>query len=99
MLAFILVNVSLMPSCVGLVEWFYKPHGTDVDFLSKGFVSDDHLLQLRTWNSVSLTEISSLDHIVVPTAWQQSQLLLSSSSSTVIHEGIDYDNIVVLKNA
>ena len=47
---------DLFPHCyrIGLVEWFYNPHGSDADFLSFGKVSTDHLLNLRTWNAETL---------------------------------------------
>ena len=84
---------------IGLVEWFYNPYGSDVDFFTNGVVPEDHLLQLRTWNSESLTEISSLDSIVVPTNWQLRQLpVIFRKSATVIHEGIDHEHLSSLKS-
>ena len=41
------------PNCkkIGNIEWFYRPYGSDVDFLNKGSVENDRKLRLRTWNA------------------------------------------------
>ena len=77
---------------IGLVEWFYNPYGSDVDFLPPFDVSLDHTLCLRTWNAETLLEMSSLDKIVTPTEWQKSQFpVFIRDSIQVLHEGIDFD--------
>ena len=60
---------DLFPSAkkVSLFEWYYKPFGSDVDFLPPGNVSLDHQCQLRIWNSEMLLELSSCDVAILPT--------------------------------
>lgn len=80
---------------IGLVEWFYNSTGSDVDFLTGGEPpSINHCARLQIWNSEVLLELSTLDKVVVPTHWQKAQFpSLFRDQLTVIHEGIDYQNL------
>ena len=93
-----------LPDCfpnskkIGNIEWFYRPYGSDVDFLSRGFVEDDRKLRLRTWNAQLLLEAESCDQLVTPTNWQWQQLPSDLQQRTsIIHEGIDFDVLSCLK--
>lgn len=85
---------------IGCVEWFYRPYGSDVDFLRKGAVDDDRKLRLRTWNAQTLLEAEACDVLVTPTRWQFQQFPPEIQSKTqVIHEGIDYDLLSTLRGS
>lgn len=75
----------------GLFEWYYNPHGSDVDFLTDGNVPTDQKLKLKIWNSVALQEFSDCDICITPTAWQRSQFPHSLQTNiTTLHEGVDW---------
>ena len=93
-----------LPDCfpkarkIGCIEWFYRPYGSDVDFLNNGFVEDDRKLRLRTWNAQLLLEAESCECLVTPTQWQWQQLPKDLQSRTkIIHEGIDFEHLAALK--
>ncbi len=75
---------------ISLFEWFYRPRGSDVDFLPPHRVSADHQLRLRTWNAQTLLELAACDQAVVPTRWQRQQFPEHLQDRLqVIHEGVD----------
>ncbi|MCB4406935.1 glycosyltransferase [Synechococcus sp. MU1642] len=83
---------------IGLFEWYYNASGADVDFLRRGPLEPDRALRLRTWNAQTLLEIADCDYGVVPTHWQLNQFPPHLRSRlSVIHEGIDVDNLSLLK--
>jgi len=93
-----------LPDCfpnvkkIGNIEWFYRPYGSDVDFLNNGFVEDDRKLRLRTWNAQLLLEAESCDVLITPTHWQWHQLPADLQAKTeILHEGIDFQNLSCLK--
>ena len=85
---------------IGLFEWYYKSRGADVDFLRGGQLEPDRALRLRTWNAQTLLEIADCDYGVVPTNWQLNQFPPHLRSRLhVIHEGIDVNNLALLKTS
>ena len=83
---------------IGLFEWYYNACGADVDFLRRAPLEPDRALRLRTWNAQTLLEIADCDYGVVPTNWQLNQFPPHLRSRLhVIHEGIDVDNLALLK--
>ena len=81
-----------------LAEWYYNAVGSDVDFLRKGVVDANRRLRLRTWNAQTLLEIAGCTRIVTPTLWQKSQFPVEIQKNiSVIHEGIDYKHLSLLK--
>ena len=83
---------------IGLFEWFYRPFGSDVDFLPPSTVSADHQQRLRVWNTEMLQELVSCDVAVVPTDWQRQQFpKCFQSSMRVIHEGVDVEGLAALR--
>lgn len=91
---------SLFPSAkkIGLFEWYYKPFGSDVDFLSEEDISADHQHRLRIWNTETLQELVSCDLAVVPTKWQRDQFpACLQAKISVAHEGIDFDGLQSLR--
>ena len=85
---------------VGFLEWYYNASNSDVDFFPPHSVSINHHCQLQIWNSYILSEIYSCDQLVVPTQWQKQQFPVDIQNKVnVIHEGIDFDGISVLKKS
>ena len=83
---------------VGLVEWFYNPTQSDVDFLPANKLSVDQTLRLRTWNAECLLEVSSLDKVITPTNWQKSQFpSIFREKIKVLHEGVDVEYLSTLR--
>lgn len=84
---------------IGLFEWYYRPVGSDVDFLPPGQISADHQQRLRIWNTEMLQELVSCDVAVVPTAWQKQQFPdCFQQSLKVIHEGVDTKGLARLSD-
>ena len=95
-----------LPDCfpkakkIGTLEWFYRPYGSDVDFLNHGLVEDDRKLRLRTWNAQLLLEAESCDCLITPTQWQWQQLPLPlQERAQILHEGIDYLGLSSLRKS
>ncbi len=83
---------------IGCAEWYYRPFGSDVDFLRKGIVSDDRKMRLRTWNAQLLLEAESCDLLVTPTKWQWKQFPEElQSRMRIVHEGIDFEGLSLLR--
>ncbi len=85
---------------IGCVEWFYRPFGSDVEFLRHGHVEDDRKMRLRTWNAQILLEAESCDCLITPTRWQWEQFPSDlQARMTILHEGIDWDCLANLRLA
>ncbi len=77
---------------VGYFEWFYRPNGPDVAFLSEGPQSDDELCRTRARNAPILADLASCDAGIAPTEWQRAQFPpVFRDRLDVIHDGIDTD--------
>ncbi len=82
---------------IGCVEWYYRPFGSDVDFLRNGDVEDDRKMRLRTWNAQLLLEAESCESLVTPTHWQWSQFPRElQARMKIVHEGIDWNLLSAL---
>ncbi len=79
---------------IGCVEWFYRPFGSDVEFLQHGEVEDDRKMRLRTWNAQLLLEAECCEVLVTPTKWQWNQFPSDlQARMRIVHEGIDWDGL------
>ncbi|MEL7027605.1 MAG: hypothetical protein AAGL49_00005 [Pseudomonadota bacterium] len=75
---------------LGYFEWYYRPHGPDVAFLSDEPPSEDDLLRARSRNAPILMDLVHGDWGLCPTEWQASQFPpLLRSKMTVQHDGVD----------
>ena len=83
---------------IGLFEWYYNAHGSDVDFLQNGVIEANQQLRLRSWNAQLLLELVDCDRAVVPTRWQKQQFpdFLQPRLSQV-HEGVDVEQLKQLR--
>jgi glycosyltransferase involved in cell wall biosynthesis len=85
---------------VGLFEWYYRPHGSDVDFLREAPITDDDLLRIRTKNAPILLDLVAADRRVAPTHWQRRQFPdLFQREIEVLHDGIDTEYFSPLAGA
>jgi glycosyltransferase involved in cell wall biosynthesis len=77
---------------VGHFEWFYRAHGSDVDFDSSKPLTTDTEARVRIKNSHILVDLHSCDYGICPTQWQYEQFPLEFRHKIkIIHEGIDTD--------
>lgn len=73
---------------VGYFEWYYRPTGSDADFLHE--VNRDDLHRIRTRNAAILLDVAACNWGIVPTAFQASQFPdLLRRKLTVQHDGVD----------
>lgn len=73
-------------------EWYYRPHGTDADFLPDAPVSDDDACRIRTRNAPILLDLAACDWGQSPTSWQRDQFPgIFQSKISVLHDGVDTD--------
>ncbi len=78
---------------LGYFEFFYRSHGSDVNF-DPGYPDDlDSQLRLRMRNAVHLITLDALggrDRGLAPTAWQRAQFPAPYQERiAVVHEGVD----------
>jgi glycosyltransferase involved in cell wall biosynthesis len=79
---------------VCLFEWYYRAHGSDVDFDPAMPFNIDDQLRLRIKNAPILLDLDSCDGGVSPTNWQHHQFPQEYQPKIrVIHDGIDTDMI------
>jgi glycosyltransferase involved in cell wall biosynthesis len=77
---------------VNHIEWYYRPHGTNLDFLPDESLDENLPLRVRTANAAFLLDLAEGDWAVTPTAFQAAQLpAIFRQRLTVLHEGIDTD--------
>jgi glycosyltransferase involved in cell wall biosynthesis len=70
-------------------EWFYRPTGSDADFLD-GPPTVDAACRIRTRNAPILMDLAECDWGLCPTAFQRSQFPLAFQDKlTRMHDGID----------
>lgn len=85
---------------IGFFEWYYQSFNSDVDFLMRGPIDDDHSLRLRTWNAQTLMELADCDLGVVPTIFQRQQFPEHLASRLIVaHEGVDVEHLSNLRNS
>lgn len=74
------------------IEWYYRPHGANLDFLPGEPVNENLPLRVRTANAAFLLDLAEGDWAVTPTGFQAAQLPpLFRRRLSVLHEGIDTD--------
>jgi len=77
---------------VGYFEWFYRAHGSDVDFDPANQVNTDKEARVRIKNSNILVDLYTCDKGVCPTQWQLEQFPLEFRHKIeVMHDGINTD--------
>lgn len=70
-------------------EWYYTPHGGDLDFDPEFPATFDDRARVRTWNALHALNLTQCDGAVSPTEWQRSRHPPGLQSKiTVRHEGI-----------
>lgn len=73
---------------LGYFEWFYRPFGSDVDFLDPPSLDDVCRIQSR--NGLHLLNLEMADWGISPTQWQLNQHPESYRRKiSVIHDGVD----------
>src|SRR5215469_4429741 len=79
---------------LGYFEFFYRASGSDVDFDPEFPAEPDAPARLRTRNALNLLGLDAADWGQIPTEWQRSQFPRQYwDGSTVVHEGIDTDQV------
>lgn len=77
---------------IGYFEWFYRAHGSDVDFNPAHPVNTDGEAKTRIKNSHILVDLYSCDLGVCPTEWQLKQFPSEFHHKIhVIHDGVGTD--------
>ena len=77
---------------LGYFEWYYRPNGPDVAFLSEAEPTEDELLRARSRNAAILMDLAHGDWALCPTEWQAEQFpQVFRSKMTVQHDGVDTD--------
>jgi glycosyltransferase involved in cell wall biosynthesis len=75
---------------IGYFEWFYRPHGSNSDFLPEADVGIDEACRIRMRNSPILLDLVACDWGIVSTPWQLAQFPeVFHAKLSVVHEGID----------
>ena len=75
---------------VGYFEWFYRPRGSDLGFLSETTPNEE--LRCRTRNAAILLDLAACHWGIVPTEYQASQFpALLRRKLSVHHDGVDTD--------
>jgi glycosyltransferase involved in cell wall biosynthesis len=77
------------------IEWYYRAHGSNLDFLPDDPLSTDEELRARINNLPFLHDLVNCDRALMPTEFQRAQLpAILRPKATVIHEGIDTERLV-----
>ena len=85
---------------IGFFEWYYNSSNSDVDFLRRRPIENDHAVRLRTWNAQTLIELADCDVGVVPTRFQYQQFPDHLTSRlVVVHEGVDVHRLIELSES
>lgn len=75
---------------VSQCEWFYNPHGTDMDFRPDFPPQEMDYLRCQARNAMILLQLHTSTAGYAPTRWQQSQFPAAwSGKIEVIHDGVD----------
>ncbi len=70
-------------------EWYYSPHGADLDFDPEFPATLDDRARVRTWNALHALNLTQCDVAVSPTEWQRSRHPQALQSKIAVqHEGI-----------
>ncbi len=79
---------------IHLCEWYYNPHGADVNFDPEFPSTVDDQLRIRTWNALHLLNLEHCDAAISPTQWQRAQHpAIYQPKIHVAHEGVDTHNL------
>ncbi len=77
---------------LGYFEWFYRAHGSDVDFYPGIPMTTDTEARVRVKNSPILIDLDACDQGICPTRWQLEQFPREFRTKIeVVHDGIDTD--------
>lgn len=77
---------------VGYFEWYYRPHGSDADYLAPQLMSADKACRIRTLNAPILMTLDDVDFGLVPTDFQRSQFPSAYQHKLMtLHDGVDTD--------
>ena len=77
---------------IGYFEWFYRAHGSDMNFDPSDTQTLEQQAGLRLKNTPFLIDLYSCDRGLTPTHWQHQQLPPEFQSKvSVLHDGIDTD--------
>jgi glycosyltransferase involved in cell wall biosynthesis len=79
---------------IHLCEWYYNPHGADVNFDPEFPATLDDQLRIRTWNALHLLNLEHCDAAISPTHWQRAQHpSIYNPKIHVAHEGVDTEGL------
>jgi glycosyltransferase involved in cell wall biosynthesis len=82
------------------IEWYYRAHGSNLDFLPDDPLSTDEELRARVNNLPFLHDLVNCDRALMPTEYQRAQLpAVLRPKATVIHEGVDTERLVPARGA
>jgi glycosyltransferase involved in cell wall biosynthesis len=71
-------------------EWFFRGHGSDLEFIDPGAVSADDVLRSHTSNACVLMELVQCHRGVCPTTFQRDQFPVEFRGKLdVVHDGVD----------
>ncbi len=77
---------------LGYFEWYYRPFGSDVDFLKQPTLDD--ICRIQSRNGLHLLNLEMADWGITPTHWQwQQHPAAFRDKITVLHDGIDSDRV------
>ena len=75
---------------ISYYEWYYRAHGSDVEFGPNVKVGPDDECRIRTMNGPILIDLYSCDAGISPTYWQHSQFPAEYARKIkVIHDGVN----------
>ena len=75
---------------INYFEYFYRPHGSDMDFRPGWPVPPENFLRSRARNAMILLDLENCTAGYSPTRWQHSLLPVAYAPKTrVLHDGID----------
>jgi glycosyltransferase involved in cell wall biosynthesis len=84
---------------IAYMEFYYHAFGADVHFYPNEKLSPDRIAKIRLKNATNLINLSSCDWAISPTHWQAEVHPNDFHHKfSVIHEGIDTDNLTPKKN-
>jgi glycosyltransferase involved in cell wall biosynthesis len=75
---------------LGYFEYFYRPHGSDLDFRPDYPPADEDVLRARARNAMILLDLEQCDAGVSPTEWQRDRFPEPFRPRIrVVHDGVD----------
>jgi glycosyltransferase involved in cell wall biosynthesis len=77
---------------LGYFEWFYRPTGSDVDFLKPPALDD--MCRIQTRNSLHFMNLEMADWGITPTRWQWRQHPAAYRDKiSILHDGVDTERV------